>query len=66
MLIRNSYGGPVQELCASPSQSPQARMLTGVVVHSVLTFLSPKSADILKPFVKMLNSPGELKVTLLV
>ena len=61
-LIRNTYCGPVQEMCAAPSQSPRARMLTGVVVHAVLTFLSRDSADILQPFIKMLNTPGELKV----
>ena len=61
-LIRNTYCGPVQEMCAAPSQSPRARILTGVVVHAVLTFLSRESADILQPFIKMLNTPGELEV----
>ena len=61
-LISNTYCGPVQEMCAAPGQPPQARMLTGVVVHASLTFLSQQSADILQPFVKMLNNPGELEV----
>ena len=52
----------MQEMCAAPSQSPQARILTGVVVHAVLTFLVRESTDILRPFIKMLNTPGELKV----
>ena len=59
-MFRNTYCGPLQEMCASP----QAKMLTGVVVHAVLTFLSQQSADILQPFLKMLNTPGELKVLL--
>ena len=59
-MFTNTYCGPLQEMCATPL----ARTMTGVVVHAVLAFLSQQSADILQPFLKMLSTPGELKVLL--
>ena len=43
-------------------QSPQDRMITEVVVHAAITFQAKRTLDVMQPFIKLLYSPGELKV----
>ena len=61
-LITNAQGGRLDALCCQPGQHPHVRLLSAVVVHTALTMFSKSPLDILQPFTKMLNSPGDLEV----
>ena len=45
-----------------PGMSPQNRLLTDLIIHVVTALQSKEKLVILQPFIKMINSPGELKV----
>jgi hypothetical protein len=61
-LIEDTYCGRLEPMTLRPGMSPKNRILTDLVTHVVLTIQNQSRLDILKPFVKMINSPGELKV----
>ena len=60
-LIDNTYCGELEVMLLRPQMTPQNRLLTDLVVHVVIAVQS-KELDILQPFLKMINSPEELKV----
>ena len=60
-LIDNTYCGELEVMLLRPQMCPENRLLTDLVVHIVIA-LQSKELDILQPFLKMINSPEELKV----
>ena len=46
-----------------PSQNPNDRMLTALVLHTVSTILGKKDDPLLLPFVAILTNPRALKVS---
>ena len=61
-LIDNTYCGRLEPMLLRPGMSPQNRLLTDLVIHVVTALQSKEKLVILQPFIKMMNSPGELKV----
>lgn len=60
-LIQDTYCGRLEPMMLRPGMSPQDRLLTDLIVH-VAVSIQQCSNELLTPFVKMINSPGELKV----
>ena len=48
-----------------PGMNQQDRLLADIVVHAAIAFQSKNTAEILIPFGKMMKSPGQLKVYLI-
>ena len=61
-LIDNTYCGRLEPMLLRPGMSPQNRLLTDLIVHVVTGLQSKEKLVILQPFIKMMNSPGKLKV----
>ena len=61
-LIDNTYCGRLELMLLRPGMSPQNRLLTDLIIHVVTALQSKEKLVILQPFIKMINSPGELKV----
>ena len=62
-LIEDTYSGGLEPMVLRPGMSPQNRLLTDLVIHVVASIQNQPNSEILKPFIEMMNSPGELKVT---
>jgi hypothetical protein len=60
-LIEDTYCGRLEPMTLRPGMSPKNKILTDLVIHIVVTIQNKSRVDILKPFVKMINNPGELK-----
>jgi hypothetical protein len=60
-LIEDTYCGRLEPMTLRPGMSSKNRILTDLVIHIVVTIQNQSRLDILNPFVKMINSPGELK-----
>ena len=61
-LIDNTYCGRLEPMLLRQGMSPQNRLLTDLIIHVVTALQSKEKLVILQPFIKMINSPGELKV----
>ena len=61
-LIDNTYCGRLELMLLRPGMNPQNRLLTDLIIHVVTALQSKEKLVILQPFIKMINSPGELKV----
>ena len=62
-LLANQQGGRVlEQMTVSPQQPLQCRIILGVVVHAAAVFFGRQKADVLLPFVNMLNNPALLIV----
>ena len=61
-LIDNTYCGRLEPMLLRPGMSPQNRLITDLIIHVVTALQSKEKLVILQPFIKMINSPGELKV----
>ena len=61
-LIDNTYCGRLEPMLLRPGMSPQNRLLTDLIIHLVTALQSKEKLVILQPFIRMMNSPGELKV----
>ena len=46
-----------------PGMNPQNRLLTDLVVHVAIVMQHKSSVEILAPFIQMINTPRELKVS---
>ena len=64
-LLLNQQSGPLFQLQVSPQQPSFARELTTIAVHTAIVLSARKDADVLAPFVTMLNNPSALVVSLL-
>ena len=61
-LIQNTHCENLEPMLPTPRQNPQNRILADVIVHAGIVFNSKSALQILQPFVKILNTPGDLKV----
>ena len=65
-LIQNTHCENLEPMLPFPRQNPQNRILADVIVHAAIVFKSNSALKILQPFVKMLSSPGDLKVAIII
>ena len=63
MLIKVSHCGRLNPMQPRPGMSPYDRLLSDIVVHAGVTFQSQQNAQFLLLFVRMMDSPGMLKVS---
>ena len=61
-VVRNSFGGPLNELVFSAEQPLQSRLIANLVVHIVTAVLFHKTRKLLYPFVCMFLKTEVLKV----
>ena len=61
-LIDNTYCDRLEPMLLRPGMSPQNRLLTDLIIHVTIAVQSKENLVILQPFIKMMNSPGKLKV----
>ncbi len=63
LLLANHQGGTLVHMAASPNQAGLHKTLTGLVVHTVTVLLSRANAELLLPFINMINNPTALEVS---
>eukprot|EP00731_Ephydatia_muelleri_P024235 Em0016g506a len=59
-LLMNQQSGPLAQLQVTPQQPSLARDLTAIAIHTAIVLSVKKDADVLAPFVNMLNNPSAL------
>ena len=64
-LIQNTHCENLEPMLPTPRQNLQNRIQADVIVHATIVFNSNSALQILQPFVKILNTPGDLKVVML-
>lgn len=63
-LIDNTYCGRFEPMLMRPGINPHNRLLTDLIIHVTIAVQSKEKLVILQPFIKMIHSPGELKVSI--
>ena len=62
-LINNTQGRQLEAFRCQPDQTLHNILLSGVVVHAAVTILTRSTLDIMQPLFKMMENPGDLKVS---
>lgn len=62
VLVGEGYSSNLKCMIPSSSQSIEDRLFADVVVHAVTVFIGNSNLDILQPFNKLLEDPGQLQV----
>lgn len=62
LLLSNQQGGTLAQMSVSPLQAALHRILTGLVMHTVVTLLSRPNTELLLPLINMLKNPAILEV----